>query len=269
MIRFVKYLYFSNLITSISGAIFSYGINYKLEIKGADWYSFFIFFAILSTYTYQRWRRYIQLINKKSEHIEWINSNKRVHFIVLILGLIGSLTFIFLHYDSFIKIFPALLIPTIICLWYVHPIFGVILREVPYIKSFLIVFTWITLLLWIPIYLFDAVFLDGLHLTIILFFFLFGILLLFDLRDIEYDFKKIKTFPILVGERYAKILAIYCFLFVGFYGLFTNYLNFLECIPVILLVCLVFYARSKGPSMYFACLDLMLAIQGLFYVWFH
>lgn len=269
MIRFFKYLYFSNLITSFSGAFLSFGIINKLKIQGLNWYPWFLFFAVLVTYTYQRWRRYLYLIDTKSEHIQWINSNKLVHFFIFIVGILGSLTFILFNFQQFIKIIPGLLVPSIISIWYVHPFCGIILREVPYIKSFLIVFTWIALVLWIPCYLSGVDLLAGLHQSVILFFFLFGILLLFDLRDIDYDAQKIKTFPILIGEKYTKILVFYCFFLVVFYGLVTGYIQLVEIFPICILLTLVFFARPKGPTFYFACLDLLLAVQGLFYVIFH
>jgi len=255
------------LLTSFSGALLSFGILTKLKIQGANWYPWFLFFAVLVTYTYQRWRRYMLLKHTKSEHILWINSNKLFHLFIFIVGVVGSLSFILLHFTAFMKIIPGLLIPTIISIWYVHPFCGIVLREVPYIKSFLIVFTWIALVLWIPSYLYGIELLDGLHQTIVLFFYLFGILLLFDLRDIEYDSQKIKTFPILIGEKFTKWLAFYCFLLVVFYNLSTGYMHLLEMIPVFLVMGCVFFAKPKGPVWYFACLDLLLAVQGLFYLW--
>lgn len=266
MIRYLRYIYFSNLLTSFSGAFLSFGIITKLKIQGANWYPCFLFFAVLITYTYQRWRRYIQLKYTKSEHIQWINSNKIFHHFIYLIGVAGCSTIILLHLKEFIKIIPGLLIPTIISIWYVHPFRGIYLREVPYIKSFLIVFTWIALVLWIPGYLYGVYLLDVLHQTIVLFFFLFGILLLFDLRDIEYDAQKIKTFPILIGEKYTKWLAFYCCILVVVYSLLVGCMNLLESIPAIVLMLFVLFAKPKGPVWYFACLDLLLALQGMVFL---
>jgi 4-hydroxybenzoate polyprenyltransferase len=120
--------------------------------------------------------------------------------------------------------------------------------------------------IWIPIYLFgDSTVLTVLHLSIFHFFLLFGVLILFDIRDIEYDTSKIKTLPLLVGSRWGRWLAIYCFAIGIGYSLFTHCLNFIDLAIPFILILLSLKVKPKGPVSYFALLDLLLAVQGLVY----
>lgn len=266
MYKFFQLLYFSNILTSLTGAILVFGIIKLLGVEDGGWYPIFIFFAILATYTYQRWRRYIRLINTTSEHVAWIKSHQYAHLFVFIIGCVGSLFFIINNFQLCLKLIPWLILPGIISLWYVHSFFGIILREVPYLKSLLVVFTWLTLVIWIPAFLFGfSSNLLLLHISIIHFFVLFGILVLFDVRDVEYDSLKIKTLPILIGVNYGKFLAVYCFSFALLYGMVTECITFVGAIVPILYMLLSFCAKPKGPMWYFALLDILLGIQGLVY----
>ncbi len=266
MYRLIQFLYFSNIITSLTGAFLALGILKKLGIDHQNWYPEFIFFAVLVTYTYQRWRRYIQLIHTHSEHVEWIKSNQWIHFGVFIAGLIGSSFYMLSHIHLFFRLLPWLILPVFISIWYVHSFFCVIFREIPYVKSFTVVITWLVMVLWVPVFLFGcSANLIVLHLSIFHFFLLFGVLILFDIRDIEYDISKIKTLPLLVGERWSRWLAIYCFLVAIGYSLFTNSLNYIELILPVVLILQTVFAKPKGPVFYFALLDLLLASQGLIY----
>lgn len=266
MIRLFQFLYFSNIITSLTGAFLTLGIMRKLGITEKSWFPIFVFFAVLATYTYQRWRRYIQLIHTDSEHVAWIKSNQLVHLLIFTIGFLGSGYFIFIQFTFFLKLIPWLLIPAFISLWYVHSFFGIVFREIPYVKSFAVVFTWLILVIWFPIYLFgDSTVLTVLHLSIFHFFLLFGVLILFDIRDIEYDTSKIKTLPLLVGSRWGRWLAIYCFVVGIGYSLFTQCLNFIDLAIPFILILLSLKVKPKGPVSYFALLDLLLAVQGLVY----
>lgn len=266
MIRLFQFLYFSNIITSLTGAFLTLGIMRKLGITEKSWFPIFVFFAVLATYTYQRWRRYIQLIHTDSEHVAWIKSNQLVHLLIFTIGFLGSGYFIFIQFTFFLKLIPWLLIPAFISLWYVHSFFGIVFREIPYLKSFAVVFTWLILVIWVPIYLFGySTVLMVLHLSIFHFFLLFGVLILFDIRDIEYDTSKIKTLPLLVGSRCGRWLAIYCFVIGIGYSLFTHCLNFIDLAIPFILILLAIKVKPKGPVRYFALLDLLLAVQGLVY----
>jgi 4-hydroxybenzoate polyprenyltransferase len=120
--------------------------------------------------------------------------------------------------------------------------------------------------IWVPIYLFGySTLLTGLHLSILHFFLLFGVLILFDIRDVEYDAYKIKTLPLLIGISWGRWLAIFCFVVGIGYSLVTQCLNYIDLIIPFILILLALKVKPKGPVSYFALLDLLLAVQGLVY----
>lgn len=99
-----------------------------------------------------------------------------------------------------------------ISLAYVLPIFsrGRRLRDFPYIKIFLIAFSWSWITVLIPAVEFGLYYNIPLYLLFLeRFFFIFAITIPFDIRDLEIDrFNGVRTLPAVLGIHKAKLLAL-------------------------------------------------------------
>ena len=124
-----------------------------------------------------------------------------------------------------------------------------ILRKTPYLKIFLIAFSWSFSTVALIYYESNLM----LNLNVVLSiisrtFFVIAITIPFDIRDVEYDKKKTYTIPMLVGQNMAKKIAVFfllLFLIIDSY-LYLNNLNFGFFISTILCFLYSFYLVTKN-----------------------
>ncbi len=149
---------------------------------------------------------------KTGSRLEWIYKQKNALIILsAITGITGlSFTF-FIHPSSFIVLIPM----GFLSFFYVVPIIPFYnkiprLREIPYLKIFVISFVWSLIVIALPK-------LNSLHVFHIdsnntlallqVFFFTIAITLPFDIRDMDYDQKNLKTIPLFLGVNKTIILS--------------------------------------------------------------
>jgi len=172
---------------------------------------FFLFFATFISYNFQR----IIFHNRsnKSPLISCYNSNKKLIYFFLGFSL---LIFLYLFFNLNVSTKIAVILLSLISILYP---FG--LRNIPYLKIFLIAASWSisTVLLT---YFENNLFIDQrFYLEIFArFFFILGITIPFDVRDLKFDNRKLKTIPIVFGFTDSKKIALF-FLFI--YILISSY----------------------------------------------
>lgn len=162
-----------------------------------------VFFGTLAVYNFTRIGNLKDFINLKSRH--------KTTVLLTYIGLIFTLIFVILRGFEF-KTFLYLGFLGFLSLCYSLPFKGVGLRAIPFLKLFLIALVWagssVGLLLVVHHELihhkmiFTAVFL-----------FVAGITIPFDIRDLDFDNKRLKTIPMVIGFKNSKILAIVFLLF--------------------------------------------------------
>lgn len=110
----------------------------------------------------------------------------------------------------------------VISLFYVIPIRGVSMRDVPYIKIYLIAFTWAIVVFLFPA-LNEGVFSWNVLLQAFVHtLFIVSVAIPFDIRDMKYDTASHKTIPQLIGVKAAKVFSyLLLFLFAGLMLLLT------------------------------------------------
>ena len=176
---------------TISSEILFGTSNYKL--------SQFVFFATLFTYNFQRIFRLRKIQNQSRE--DWLNKNKLAVFILIAIGAIMS---IYHFFDLKTKTQIVIVISGALSVLYP---FG--LRKIPFSKIFIISLVW-TISSMFLLVLENDIPIDsnvGSHL-IGRFLFVFAIAIPFDIRDLKFDDKKLKTIPIIFGQSKAKLLAV-------------------------------------------------------------
>ena len=175
---------------------------------------FLLFFATFISYNFQRIVFHIKF--NKSQLSSWYNSCKKV-----IYFLLGFSLLMFVYFFLKLKLRTQLIVFFISLISFLYP-FG--LRTIPFLKIFLISFSWsistVSLIYFENNLLIDC----GFYLEILSrCFFIIGITIPFDIRDLQYDNKRLKTIPIVFGVSHSRNIAL---LFLALYILITFYLHF-------------------------------------------
>jgi hypothetical protein len=146
------------------------------------------------------------------------------------------------------------------------PFFGKRLREVPFLKTFLIAVVWTSVLFYIP-WLNEGRKTEVVQNELTAFIFLFAALTIpFDIRDIEQDTTQHKTLPLLLGVNLSKVFSIvFLFVFILIIATINQKIGnnlILGC--VVLLTCLlVLFTNSTRSIFFFAALDGIMVLIGL------
>ena len=236
MNHLINFVLSSKLFISLSVCSLALATQYTLGL-----YDFkillLLFFGTFLSYNFQRFIFCYTV--KKDLKSFWILKNKYVfQFLLLISVIIFSNLFLKL---SGITQLMVLMISTISLS---YPI----LRKTPYLKIFLIAFSWSFSTVALIYYESNLVLNSNVVLSIISrMFFIIAITIPFDIRDVEYDKKKTYTIPMLVGDKMAKKIAVFfllLFLIIDSY-LYLNNLNFGFFISTILCFLYSFYIVCK------------------------
>ena len=191
-------------------------------------YLFIIFFATLVEYNLHR--LIIFVTNKEalnSDKHKWVRENLKGFYLLVYLSVTGFVCVAFLAKKEVLFALAPIAAITVL---YSLPIFGnkrtiFSLREIPYLKIFLIAFVWASSTILLPIIQSGNTFERTQVLAIFMerFFFVFAITIPFDIRDVVADKQTgLKTIPLLLNEN--KSLAIsYLSLFVFFIISFFHY----------------------------------------------
>ena len=213
--RIFDFYIFSNIHVAIASfcltkiTLLEYGIESNLV-------PFFVFFSTVTSYNFIR-------LYKVYETQYWIFKFIK-EYKKIIIGITFLSLFIVL-YLSFLLKFIALVSLLPFCfftLFYVIPLpvkknNVLVLRSVSFLKLFLIVISWTGVTVLLPIINY-SILLQNNEVIIIIqrFLFLVVIALPFDIRDLKFDNKNLKTLPQVLGVQKSKVLGLlFLMLFLG------------------------------------------------------
>ncbi len=208
LLKGIDFLVFSNLYVATSvAALTQISLMFR---KTQNWpLILFVFSATIFVYNFIRLIRIDkQFLILSSERHKQIFENK---WLLWVLSIGSLLLAAFGFYFIYHHIFAWVLILSCISLFYAIPVIRLdgnlfMLREIPFLKLFLISFVWAFVTEGLVSLIVDD------HFNIIMFFerlfFIAAITIPFDIRDLSYDSKKIQTLPIVYGENKAKWIAI-------------------------------------------------------------
>lgn len=205
----IKWIVYSNLWVSINVvALYLFSaiiLHLQIDLR----YAILIFFATLFAYNFQRLLKNSQssLGENRSERHVWISDHQLLIKVLTGLGAIGGLVF------SIWVLPPILLFASIpaliIVMLYARGKENLsALRNIPFLKVFLISFVWVFTVMIIPFFETGrTVNLEVTSYSIIAFLFVFILCIPFDIRDLKLDGDKLKTIPVVVGIKLSKYLA--------------------------------------------------------------
>jgi 4-hydroxybenzoate polyprenyltransferase len=282
-LKLINTFLFSNIFLSVGAVLLTVSAQVQLGMK-PHWqpYLALIFFATLIEYN--RTRVIKLLLNRKALNPKnewWIRKNQNKLFFIIAVSIVG---FGVAAFRTKTEILLAFLPLGILTFFYSFPVsgnknyfFG--LREVPYLKIFLIAFVWSATTILLPIIQANSKIIEP-HVMMLFaerFFFIFAITIPFDIRDMQADQDAgLKTIPLLMDKNKALSLSYIslsiCFVISILHYKMQNNWFIIEAIFVSLLTTYLFlkinYFRNLHKY-YYQILDGTLLLQGLLVLGFY
>lgn len=273
----------SNIYIALAGVALTMATQVQIGIS-PHWhpYLFLIFFAIL--FEYNLHRLITILTNKdalKSDKHKWVTGNLKKFYALVIFSVLG---FIIAVIEAKLKVLLTLAPIAALTLFYSTPLSkgakGIFrLRQIPYLKIFLISFTWAIVTVLLPVIHSEKTFNDF-HLSAVIverFLFVFAITIPFDIRDTEADSQEgLRTIPLKIGEQKSIRLSITAL--VLFFALavihytITNQWFLIFAFSISFITTMIFLSSKKirrMPLYYYGILDGTMLLQGILVIGFY
>ena len=169
-----------------------------------NWYLYGLF-ALFSTFSVYNGQRLIKSTHPtQTPWLMWVQRNEKSLYLATFASGLLTLSCLLLIGKVSMGSIILLLVSGVVSLFYVIPVKGVIMREIPYVKVYLIAFTWAVVLIVFPMINEDKfewpVLLHGLAHAL----FVIAAAIPFDIRDVKFDQNSQKTIPQVVGIQWAK-----------------------------------------------------------------
>ena len=275
--KLIKVLINSNIYISLAAVFLTIETQIQLGMK-PHWhpYLLLIFFGTLLEYNLHR---LITVFSNKealnSDKHKWVRQNRKVFYVLILLSAAGSIF-------SALSVKTGLLIAlspiAVLTFFYSFPVFSskqrfFRLREIPYLKIFLIAFVWATITILIPV-IQNAYEFTKTELMIMIaerFFFIFAITIPFDIRDTEFDKKAgLKTIPLLYNENksyvfsYLSLLIFFTISFFHYQLTNSRFIFFALSISALTTFIFLYSKRIRKFHYYhYGILDGTMLLQGL------
>lgn len=245
-------------------------------------YLFLIFFATLLEYNVPR----LMLVLTNRDRLntarnKWINEYTGLFFLLVLVSVVGFIIALFLAKAEVLLVLAPVAVLTF---FYSTPVFGKRkkpfgLRQVPFLKIFLIALIWSVVTILLPVVKSDQP-LQTTHILLMLaerFLFVFAITIPFDIRDMTADNNAgLKTIPLLVGAGNSLRVAVFALLATGVVAAvhyrFTDQTFMIWAFLVSILTTIVFLIVNRLrrlPFYHYGILDGTMLLQGLLVVGFH
>ncbi|MES2382842.1 MAG: UbiA family prenyltransferase [Bacteroidota bacterium] len=281
--KLIKVFIQSNIYIALAAVFLTVATQLQLG-SNPQWhpYLFLIFFATLFEYNLHR---LITVITNKEalqdpKH-KWVNNNLPAFYFIVAVSVIGFVIAVLLAKNTvLITLIPIALIT----LFYSTPLTnkskGLFrLRQIPFLKIFLIAFVWSTITILLPV-IHSGISILHTHVLSMLverFLFVFAITLPFDVRDIDADKQEgLQTIPLHIGENNAMRLANFslglCFGICLVHYIYTQQWFIIPAICISVISTFIFlknkYLKTL-PLYHYGILDGTMLLQGLLVLLFY
>jgi hypothetical protein len=260
MPKFIEYAIRSHFHLAFFCFVYVYGLYHSVTNSWA--YALMFSLGIMGVYNFHRLWKY-QTKDLPDYIVYWVSKNKSKLLIIAISSSLATL-FLYLKYFGHLNDIHLLTcIAVILSVLYVYRLRSYNLREVPYLKIFLVFAIWFFLLHYLPYLIFDILTnpIEGAL-------FLFAILIPSDMKDITYDPKVMRTIPQIIGIKRSLIL-IQIIVMSGFlYSLMVPSMNtYIWLLGFSYLFSLTLFYKKFNPQYFFTWIDLGFLIVGLSLLW--
>ena len=264
MKSFIRFLVFSNILVAFCVLALTLSTEILLNVKANYKVSQFVFFATLFAYNFQR----VVRIKKGKAHLrkDWLNRHKTaIYSLMLLGGLISG--YLFFEFQRPTQI--AIVVSGVLSIGYP---FG--LRKIPGSKIFLIALVWTISTMLLVLFENQTQLTQKITLHLLArFLLIFAITIPFDIRDLNFDNKELRTIPIIFGAVKARIIAISALFICAIISVF-QYINkdinsaYLLALILLYFVSSIFIAKSdvSKQEMYFSFWVESLSVLGYFFL---
>lgn len=261
----ILFLTNSTLLTAVAATALYSGVAYNYG-KFNALMAAFIGSSTWSVYLLHRLIKVLQGTISDPRLKHWLIRNFRLlSFLLVILFVSLAFFLVFLKLTSVQWIY--LLLFSFISIWYVIPVGGNAVRNIPYIKSPIVAITWSLHLFYFPLFFEEPVNDYWLEIVNWVLFF-YAITIPFDSRDSEKDSDKMKTLPQLVGKKNAGIVALLLIAIFGVIALLVNNKignNFMFWSVILALTFTLYRFRQSKSYIAYAIFDLLMILLGSSY----
>ena len=224
----------------------------------------FVFFATLFTYNFQR----IVRLRKGQKHARRDWASEHI-FVVYLLILFGGFMSAYHFIDFRLKTQIAIMFSGGLSILYP---FG--LRKIPFFKIFIISFVWTVSTMLLLVFENNIPISQNISLHLLArFLFIFSITIPFDIRDLQYDAKNVRTIPLFFGTVQSRVIAIFTLFICGVVASFQYFENTLIFSNLLALIfwyfaSSVFILKSdeRRGEMYFSFWGESLSILGYLFL---
>lgn len=258
----IKYLIRSHIFLALFSFVFLYGLNINYE--GALTYSLTICLGIIGVYNSHRLWKYHKGSLPSDIHL-WTLNNYRSLLILALSNLVASSILYSIYFSGNRTQNICALICLLISIFYVKKVNKRPLREIPYLKLFVVMAIWYTLFFIFPNMLFGTNQDWGVS-----FIFLLVILIPSDMKDVHVDHKHMRTIPQVLGlngsVKFLKIILFFTLAVLFFNGLFlTNEVAWKW--GFIYLLILSFMFNQIGYRYFFVFVDFTFLLIGMILIY--
>jgi len=256
-------LIYSNSVVSIASGILTAGVCHFSGIDHWIAYGFITALATFAVYNLQRIAKLRYSYNNLWMH--WVVKHKMLIIVLSVFSVIISGFLLFfetgINWSKLYMHLPFLFI----VVFYVYRLGKKSLRDLPFLKIFLISTTWVYVVYLFP--LINENITPNWYISLGIFLYVLAVTIPFDIRDLKLDNPKQLTFPQILGVPGAKALSI-ALLFIS-YGLFVwaNWSlrhEILLYLSLFVHLVLLYYVSEKSSDLYVAGLiDGIIALTGV------
>jgi 4-hydroxybenzoate polyprenyltransferase len=254
--KLFDFFIFSSLFIALCAVLMVYQVSILFDIKFDFVLAGFVFSGSVCSYNFH-WYLTPPDIEKPTEKLIWNISNKKLHFVLFIIGLIGSGIFSLLLINHWIW----LVLTALLTFLYSAPKipFGIFssLKNIAIGKTLFLAFAWAHVTTLLP-FLIDLEKIEAVHVWFVLnrFFFIYAICILFDYRDVEEDRKAgIRSLITYLDEKSINLLFWFTmFLFVVSCFLLSKHFSIDVLIALLIpgiILSLLYYPAKRNFSDYF------------------
>ncbi|CAG5078670.1 UbiA family prenyltransferase [Parvicella tangerina] len=247
----IKWVVYSNIWVAINVVAFYYFVILQVDLS-FDWqYAGLLFLSTLFAYNYQRLIKN-ESVGSNSIHSErhsWISTHQRLISFLTIFGGLGTavISLWILPLKLIVFAIPAL---AIVMFYARRGDNSSALRNIPFLKIFLISSVWVFTVLVLPFMIKERNFHSSiLPLASLMFLFVFVMCIPFDIRDRKGDLGKLKTLPVVLGEKKSKWFAIFIMLLVSIGAVEFEYYAF--CLASLVVVPSLLVTTEERPELFF------------------
>jgi hypothetical protein len=265
MREIILFLTNSTLLTAIAATAIYSGIAHEHE-KFNGWMAAFIGCSTWGMYLLHRLIKVHNGTISDPRLKHWLIRNFRFLSFFLVLLFLSVVLLLFFLKLTTVQ-WSYLMFFSFISIWYVIPVGGNAVRNIPYIKSPIVALTWSLHLFYFPLFFEEPVKNNWLEIVNWVLFF-YAITIPFDSRDSEKDSVQMKTLPQIVGKKNAGIVALLLIAVFGVIALLVNNKignNFMFWSVILVLTFTLYRFRQSKSYIAYAIFDLLMILLGSSY----